>query len=117
MTIKLGINGFGRFGRIVFRAALNNPDVTIVMGVNHDMYDPSAHNIISNASCTTNCLAPVAKVILDNFGIISGMMTKLSDCSTESHSAVILWANNIEEVIPITKFLKKSLRLLEIILN
>jgi glyceraldehyde 3-phosphate dehydrogenase len=47
------------------------------MGVNHDMYDPSSHHIISNASCTTNCLAPVAKVILENFGILSGMMTTI----------------------------------------
>ncbi len=47
------------------------------MGVNDDMYDPASHNIVSNASCTTNCLAPVAKVLLDNFGIISGMMTTI----------------------------------------
>jgi len=48
-----------------------------VMGVNHDIYDPRSHNIISNASCTTNCLAPVAKVLLENFGIVSGMMTTI----------------------------------------
>ncbi len=48
---------------------------TIVLGVNHDEYDPSKHHILSNGSCTTNCLAPVAKVLLDNFGIVQGMMT------------------------------------------
>ncbi len=63
--------------KVIISAPAANPDVTIVMGVNHDMYDPSTHNIISNASCTTNCLAPVAKVILDNFGIVSGMMTTI----------------------------------------
>jgi len=48
---------------------------TIVLGVNHDEYDPSKHHILSNGSCTTNCLAPIAKVLLDNFGIVQGMMT------------------------------------------
>ena len=63
--------------KVLISAPAGNPDITIVMGVNHDMYDPSSHNIISNASCTTNCLAPVAKVLLDNFGIVSGMMTTI----------------------------------------
>jgi len=63
--------------KVLISAPASNPDITIVMGVNHDMYDPSAHNIISNASCTTNCLAPVAKVLLENFGIVSGMMTTI----------------------------------------
>ncbi len=63
--------------KVLISAPASNPDITIVMGVNHDMYDPASHNIISNASCTTNCLAPVAKVLLDNFGIISGMMTTI----------------------------------------
>ena len=52
-----------------------NPDVTLAFGVNHDTYDPKKHNIISNASCTTNCLAPTAKVLLDSFGIEKGVMT------------------------------------------
>jgi len=48
---------------------------TFVMGVNHTTYDPKAHHVVSNASCTTNCLAPVAKVLNDNFGIVEGLMT------------------------------------------
>ncbi len=63
--------------KVLISAPAGNPDITIVMGVNHEDYDPSNHHIISNASCTTNCLAPVAKVLLENFGIISGMMTTI----------------------------------------
>jgi glyceraldehyde 3-phosphate dehydrogenase len=63
--------------KVLISAPASSPDITIVMGVNDDMYDPASHNIISNASCTTNCLAPVAKVLLDNFGIVSGMMTTI----------------------------------------
>jgi len=63
--------------KVLISAPANNPDITIVMGVNDDIYDPFAHNIISNASCTANCLAPVAKVLLENFGIVSGMMTTI----------------------------------------
>ena len=63
--------------KVLISAPATNPDITIVMGVNQGMYDPAAHHIISNASCTTNCLAPVAKVILENFGIVSGMMTTI----------------------------------------
>ncbi len=61
--------------RAIITAPAKNPDVTIVMGVNEHTYDPHAHHIISNASCTTNCLAPVAKVLLDQFGIRHGSMT------------------------------------------
>ncbi|MGI8587444.1 MAG: type I glyceraldehyde-3-phosphate dehydrogenase [Chloroflexia bacterium] len=61
--------------KVIISAPASGEDITIVMGVNEDKYDPAKHNIISNASCTTNCLAPVAKVILDNFGIVRGMMT------------------------------------------
>ncbi|MEA2061178.1 MAG: type I glyceraldehyde-3-phosphate dehydrogenase [Thermodesulfobacteriota bacterium] len=61
--------------KVIISAPAPDPDITIVMGVNQDKYDPSAHHIISNASCTTNCLAPVAKVLLENYGIVSGMMT------------------------------------------
>lgn len=61
--------------KVIISAPAKGEDITIVMGVNHDKYDKEKHNIISNASCTTNCLAPTAKVILDNFGIKRGFMT------------------------------------------
>jgi glyceraldehyde 3-phosphate dehydrogenase len=61
--------------KVIISAPAPDPDITIVMGVNHEDYQPASHHIISNASCTTNCLAPVAKVILENFGIVSGLMT------------------------------------------
>ncbi|MDP4126624.1 MAG: type I glyceraldehyde-3-phosphate dehydrogenase [Bacillota bacterium] len=61
--------------KVVITAPAKKEDITIVMGVNDEKYDPSKHHIISNASCTTNCLAPVAKVLVDAFGIEQGMMT------------------------------------------
>jgi glyceraldehyde 3-phosphate dehydrogenase len=61
--------------KVIISAPAKGEDITIVLGVNEDKYDPDAHTIISNASCTTNCLAPVAKVVLDRFGIKRGMMT------------------------------------------
>ncbi|MBP2649568.1 MAG: gap [Firmicutes bacterium] len=61
--------------KVIISAPAKNEDITIVMGVNHDKYDAAKHNVISNASCTTNCLAPFAKVINDKFGIKHGMMT------------------------------------------
>ena len=63
--------------KVIISAPAKDPDVTIVMGVNEKMYDPEKHAIISNASCTTNCLAPVAKVIMENFGIRHGLMTTI----------------------------------------
>jgi len=63
--------------KVIISAPAKGPDITIVMGVNHKAYDPNKHHIISNASCTTNCLAPVAKVLLDNFGIKRGLMTTI----------------------------------------
>ena len=63
--------------KVVISAPASDPDITIVMGVNSNNYDPRQHNIISNASCTTNCLAPVAQVLLENFGIRSGLMTTI----------------------------------------
>ena len=58
--------------KVIISAPAKNEDITIVLGVNEDKYDPAKHNIISNASCTTNCLAPVAKVLHDEFKIVSG---------------------------------------------
>ena len=63
--------------KVVISAPAKNEDITIVMGVNDDQYDPEKHNIISNASCTTNCLAPFAKVLMDNFGIKRGYMNTI----------------------------------------
>ncbi len=63
--------------RVFISAPAKNPDLTVVMGVNHVHFNPEKHRIISNASCTTNCLAPVAKVLLDRFGIDYGMMTTI----------------------------------------
>jgi glyceraldehyde 3-phosphate dehydrogenase len=63
--------------KIIITAPAKGQDITIVLGVNEKNYDPKKHNIISNASCTTNCLAPLAKVLMDNFGIKSGLMTTI----------------------------------------
>jgi glyceraldehyde 3-phosphate dehydrogenase len=62
---------------VIISAPAKNEDITIVLGVNEEQYDPAAHNIISNASCTTNCLAPVAKVVHEKFGIRSAQMTTI----------------------------------------
>ncbi|MEU6808521.1 type I glyceraldehyde-3-phosphate dehydrogenase [Streptomyces sp. NPDC046831] len=61
--------------KVIISAPAKNEDVTIVMGVNQDTYDPANHHVISNASCTTNCVAPMAKVLDENFGIVKGLMT------------------------------------------
>ena len=61
--------------KVIISAPAKNEDITIVMGVNHEKYDAASHHVISNASCTTNCLAPMAKVLHDNFGIVNGLMT------------------------------------------
>lgn len=63
--------------KVIITAPAKNEDITIVLGVNENMYDPSKHHVISNASCTTNCLAPIAKVLIDNFGIKRGLMTTI----------------------------------------
>ena len=63
--------------KVVISAPATSPDVTVVLGVNFDDYDPAAHTVISNASCTTNCLAPVAKVLHDTVGIKHGLMTTI----------------------------------------
>ncbi|GAA3709002.1 type I glyceraldehyde-3-phosphate dehydrogenase [Terrabacter ginsenosidimutans] len=63
--------------KVIISAPAKNEDITIVMGVNHDLYDADKHTVISNASCTTNCLAPMAKALNDEFGIVKGLMTTI----------------------------------------
>jgi glyceraldehyde 3-phosphate dehydrogenase len=63
--------------KVIISAPASNEDITLVLGVNQDKYDPAKHNVISNASCTTNCLAPVVKVLIEKFGIVSGIMTTI----------------------------------------
>lgn len=89
--VKIVIESTGRFtdaekakahitagaSKVIISAPAKNEDATFVMGVNEDKYDPQKHHIVSNASCTTNALAPLAKVLLDNFGIKSGIMTTI----------------------------------------
>lgn len=89
LGVDIVIEGTGRFrsrdkaslhlqagaSKVIITAPGQNSDITVVMGVNHALYEGSRHHIISNASCTTNCLAPVAKVLLQEFGIVKGMMT------------------------------------------
>jgi glyceraldehyde 3-phosphate dehydrogenase len=67
----------GTVKKVIISAPATNEDLTIVLGVNENKYDPMAHHVISNASCTTNCLAPLAKVLNDTFGIASGIMTTI----------------------------------------
>jgi glyceraldehyde 3-phosphate dehydrogenase len=69
--------------KVIISAPATDPDITIVMGVNDDKYNPSEHNIISNASCTTNSVVPMAKVLMDNFGIDHGLMTTVHAYTTE----------------------------------
>jgi len=63
--------------KVIISAPAKNEDVTVVMGVNHETYDPASHTVISNASCTTNCLAPMAKALNEEFGIVKGLMTTI----------------------------------------
>jgi glyceraldehyde 3-phosphate dehydrogenase len=63
--------------KVLISAPASNEDITIVMGVNHEDYDPAQHHVLSNASCTTNCVAPMAKVLDESFGIVKGMMTTI----------------------------------------
>ena len=73
--------------KVIISAPATNDDLTVVMGVNHDQYDAAQHNILSNASCTTNCLAPISKVILDNFGIQKGLMTTVHAATNDQKVA------------------------------
>jgi glyceraldehyde 3-phosphate dehydrogenase len=75
----------GSVKKVIISAPAKNEDVTIVLGVNDDMYDPAKHNIISNASCTTNCLAPLVKVLNDSFGIEKGSMTTVHSYTNDQN--------------------------------
>jgi glyceraldehyde 3-phosphate dehydrogenase len=76
-TVKGAVNHITKGGakKVIISAPAQGEDITIVLGVNDDKYDPEKHNVISNASCTTNCLAPAAKIVNDKFGIVRGLMT------------------------------------------
>ena len=69
--------------KVIISAPATDPDITVVIGVNHEQYDPQRHHVISNASCTTNSLAPICKVILDKFGIEKGLMTTIHSYTTD----------------------------------
>jgi glyceraldehyde 3-phosphate dehydrogenase len=71
--------------KVVISAPATGEDITVVMGVNHNLYDPKKHNIISNASCTTNCLAPVAKVLHETFGIEKGLVTTVHSYTNDQN--------------------------------
>src|SRR5689334_16068034 len=75
----------GSVKKVIISAPAKGEDLTVVLGVNDNMYDPAKHNIISNASCTTNCLAPVAKVLNDNFGIQKGSMTTIHSYTNDQN--------------------------------
>jgi glyceraldehyde 3-phosphate dehydrogenase len=75
----------GTVKKVVISAPAKNEDVTIVMGVNDNVYDPAKHNVISNASCTTNCLAPVVKVLQDTLGIEKGLMTTIHSYTNDQN--------------------------------
>lgn len=75
----------GSVKKVIISAPATNEDITIVMGVNEEKYDAANHHIISNASCTTNCLAPFAKIVHENFGIVKGMMTTVHSYTNDQN--------------------------------
>ncbi|MFY9176347.1 MAG: type I glyceraldehyde-3-phosphate dehydrogenase [Caldicoprobacterales bacterium] len=103
--------------KVVISAPAKNEDITIVMGVNEDKYDPANHHIISNASCTTNCLAPFAKVINDKFGINKGLMTTVHSYTNDQrildlpHSDLRRARAAAESIIPTTTGAAKAVAL------
>lgn len=103
--------------KVVISAPAKGEDITIVMGVNDDQYDPANHHIISNASCTTNCVAPFAKVILDKFGIEKGMMTTVHSYTNDQkildagHSDLRRARAAAESIIPTTTGATKAVGL------
>ncbi len=103
--------------KVVISAPAKNEDITIVMGVNEDKYDPQNHHIISNASCTTNCLAPVAKVIDEKFGIKRGLMTTVHSYTNDQrildlpHSDLRRARAAAQNIIPTTTGAAKAVAL------
>ncbi len=103
--------------KVIISAPAKNEDVTLVLGVNDEKYDPAKHNVISNASCTTNGLAPVVKVLLDNFGIVKGQMTTVHSY-TNSQKILDLASKDLREaragamnIVPTSTGAAKALRL------
>ncbi len=103
--------------KVLISAPAKNEDITIVLGVNEEKYIPEEHNIISNASCTTNCLAPVAKVLLENFGIKKGLMTTVHSYTNDQrildlpHSDLRRARAAAESIIPTTTGAAKAVSL------
>ncbi|MGF7056674.1 type I glyceraldehyde-3-phosphate dehydrogenase [Brassicibacter mesophilus] len=103
--------------KVLITAPAKNEDITIVMGVNEKDYDPQNHHIISNASCTTNCLAPFAKVVLDKFGIVKGLMTTVHSYTNDqrildgNHKDLRRARAAAESIIPTTTGAAKAVAL------
>ncbi|MCM8711818.1 type I glyceraldehyde-3-phosphate dehydrogenase [Clostridium sp. SYSU_GA19001] len=103
--------------KVLISAPAKNEDITIVLGVNEDKYDPANHNIISNASCTTNCLAPFAKVLHEEFGIVKGLMTTVHSYTNDQrildapHSDLRRARAAAESMIPTTTGAAKAVAL------
>jgi glyceraldehyde 3-phosphate dehydrogenase len=103
--------------KVLISAPAKNEDITIVLGVNEDKYDAASHNIISNASCTTNCLAPFAKVLHEEFGIVKGLMTTVHSYTNDQkildapHSDLRRARAAAESMIPTTTGAAKAVAL------
>src|SRR6478609_6567607 len=82
---KAGLHIAGGAKKVIISAPAKGEDITVVMGVNNQKYDPKAHNIISNASCTTNCLVPMVKVVRDNFGFVRGSMVTVHSYTNDQN--------------------------------
>ena len=103
--------------KVIISAPAKNEDLTIVLGVNDDKYDPGSHHVVSNASCTTNGLAPVVKVLLDNFGIVKGQMTTVHSY-TNTQSVLDVAHKDLREaraaalnIVPFTTGAARALKL------
>jgi len=103
--------------KVIISAPAKGEDITIVMGVNDALYDPAKHHIISNASCTTNCLAPVAKILDEKFGIVKGLMTTVHSYTNDqrildqAHSDLRRARAGAESIIPTTTGAAKAVAL------